>query len=216
MSDWSIYEGQNYDGVCLPALKPKQGLIGVPKKSWLARWMNEGMRRTVRAVFITHSEGTPHVVIFEQRSGVETHPFLCGGKLIEGESERDGLSRHLRSVILKDKSSDSCEWKVGDLIAKFYRPDFGEYIYPYIPAHVTRPKEEISVFQVVLPPKCVFGLREGTTMSAVPMCDILKNPESFPQLIRAIPELVSRFVIYSYVPGRPGFAPLPQNNRRIP
>ena len=203
-SDWSIYESQNYDGVCLPSRKPKQGLIGIPKKTWVNRWLNEGMRRTVRAVFITHSEGVPHVVVFKQNNGGGVNQFLCGGKLMEGENERDGLSRQLSTVILKDKLSDSCEWKVGDMIGKFYRPEFDERIYPYLPSHVTRPKEEITLFQVVLPPRCVFGLREGTTMSAVAVDEILRDPESFPILIRTIPQLISRFVMYSYVPGRTG------------
>lgn len=204
-SDWSTYDAQNYDGVCLTTLKPKKGLIGIPKRSWVDRWVNEGMRRTVRAVFITHTDGVPHIVIFRQGS----HSFLCGGKLTEGESEREGLSRHLQSVILKDKLSDSCEWKVGEVIAKFYRPEFDERIYPYIPPHVTRPKEEITLLQVVLPPRCVFGLREGTSMSAVSVSTILKNPEEYPPLVSALPQLISRFVFYTYVPGRPGFAPLP-------
>jgi cleavage and polyadenylation specificity factor subunit 5 len=209
-SDWSIYESQNYDGVCLPSLKPKHGPIGVPKKSWVKRWLNEGMRRTVRGVFITHSDGIPHIVVFKQNAGSATNQFFCGGKLLEGESERDGLSRHLRTVILKGKLSDSCEWKVGEVLGKFYRPEFDERLYPYLPSHVTRPKEEVTLIQVVLPPRCVFGLREGTTMSAIPVDEILRDPEAFPIQIRAIPNLISRFVMYSYVPGRPGFAPLPR------
>jgi cleavage and polyadenylation specificity factor subunit 5 len=204
-SDWSTYETQNYDGVCLATLKPKKGLVGIQKKSWFERWVNEGMRRTVRAVIITHSDGVPHIVLFRQGA----HIFLCGGKLAEGESEKEGLSRHLRSVILKDKLSDSCEWKIGDVIAKFYRPEFDDRIYPYIPSHVTRPKEEITLIQVILPPRCVFGLREGTNMSAVPVHEILKNPDALPILVSALPQLISRFVFYNYVPGRPGFAPLP-------
>jgi cleavage and polyadenylation specificity factor subunit 5 len=213
MSDWSVYESSNYDGVTLPTLKPKLGLVGEPKRSWMKRWMNEGMRRTVRAVFITHTDESPHVVIFRQLTGREPHLFLCGGKLLEGESEKEGLSRQLRSVILKDRQADSCEWKVGDIIAKYYRPEFDNRIYPYVPAHVTRPKEEITLIQVILPPRCVFGLREGISMSAIPVHEILKNPQAYPTLISALPQLISRFVLYNFVPGRPGFAPLPNNKR---
>ena len=211
-SDWSVYESQNYDGICLPNQKPKYGVPGVPKKSWVKRWLNEGMRRTARAVFITHSNGVPHLIVFKQPTADGFAQFLPGGKLIEGESEREGLSRHLRSLIMKDKSSDSCEWKVGEVISKFYRPEFDERVFPFLPPHVTRPKEEITLLQVVLPPRCVFALREGVTVTAIPVFEILKSPDTFPSLIAALPQLISRFTLYQYVPGRPGFAPLP--NRR--
>jgi cleavage and polyadenylation specificity factor subunit 5 len=207
-SDWSVYESQNYDGVCVQGLKSKRERPGAPKAAWVKRWTNEGMRRTARAVFITHTDGIAHLVVFRQLTPSGEYQYLCGGKLAEGESEKDGLSRHLRSVIMKDKSSDSCEWKVGEMLAKFYRPEFDERIYPYIPPHVTRPKEEISLFQVVLPPRCVFALRAGESIAAIPMHEIFKSPDNFPSLIAAIPELMSRFTVYNYVPGRPGFAPL--------
>lgn len=207
--DWSVYESHNYDGVCVPAVKVKRGKPGAPKPSWVKRWLLEGMRRSVRAVFVTHLDGVPHFVILQQQTQTGPYKFLFGGKLNEGESERDGLTRQLRSFIMKDKSSDSCEWRVGDVLAKFYRPEFDERVYSYISPHVTRPKEEITLFQVILPPRCVFGLREGVSIAAVPIHDIFKNPESFPTVIAALPQLVSRFSVYYYVPGRPGFAPLP-------
>ena len=174
----------------------------MPKKSWMKRWLNEGMRRTARAVFLTHVEGVPHVLLFKQNDVAGAALFLLGGKIAEGESERDGLSRHLRGSIMKDKSADSCEWRVGEVIARYYRPEFDERIYPFVPAHVTRPKEEITVLQVVLPPRCVFALREGMSIAAVPLHEISRNAETFPLIIANLPSLVSRFTLYSYVPGR--------------
>jgi cleavage and polyadenylation specificity factor subunit 5 len=208
-SDWSIYEADNYDGTILTQIKPKSGISGKPKPSWVKRWLREGMRRTVRAVFLTHRNGVPHFVILQHHSKHGVTPLLFGGKLQEGESERDGLTRLLRTFILKAKSTDSCEWKVGEVISKFFRPEFDDGIYPYIPPHVTRPKEEISLLQVILPPKCVFGLRDNMSISAVSVHEILKSPGSYPTLVSSLPALISRFTLYNYVPGRPGFAPLP-------
>jgi cleavage and polyadenylation specificity factor subunit 5 len=202
--DWSIFESENYDGTIVSTLKPKSGIPGVPKKSWVERWVREGMRRTVKAILIVHSNGVPHFLIFQQKTPSGVVSFLHGGKLQESESERDGLARILRSFIMKSKSGDSCEWKVGELISKLWRPDFDDRLYPYIPAHVTRPKEEISFFQVILPPRCVFALREGVSITAVPVHDILKNPTALPATISCLPSLVSRFTFYNYVPGRPG------------
>ena len=207
--DWSVYYSENYDGTVVTGQKPKLGVPGVPKKSWMKRWSREGMRRTVRAVFLTHSNGVPHILVFQQATEGGPVPFLFGGKLQEGESEREGLTRQLRSFIMKTKSADSCEWKVGEVISKFYRPEFDQRIYPYIPPHVTRPKEEITLLQVVLPPKCVFALREGMSISAIPIPELLKAPQSHPVMIGSLPALIARFTLYQYVPGRPGFAPLP-------
>ena len=207
--DWSIFESTNYDGSLAPYGKPKFGVPGNPKKSWMKRWLREGMRRTVRAVFIVHTNDVPHFLIFQQRTAACSVPFLFGGKLQEGEAEKDGLTRLLRGFILKSKSSDSCEWKVGDLITKFWRPDFDERVYPYIPPHVVRPKEEISVFQVILPPKCVFSLREGMSISSVPIHELVRNSGLMPPLIAALPTLVTRFTLYNYVPGRPGPGAIP-------
>jgi cleavage and polyadenylation specificity factor subunit 5 len=201
--DWSVYESQNYDGTVVSHQKPKFGLPGIPKKSWMKRWLNEGMRRTVKAVFVTHIDCVPHLLLFQQADEGRSVSFLYGGKLAEGESEREGLTRILRGFILKDKSSDSCEWKVGEVICKYYRPEFDERIYPLVPAHVTRPKEEISVLQVVLPPKCVFALRESVTISAVPFNEILRNPQNYSTMIASLPSLISRFTLYNYVSGRP-------------
>jgi cleavage and polyadenylation specificity factor subunit 5 len=213
VSDWSVFESENYDSTIVPVLKPKVGIPGNPKRSWVERWMREGMRRTVKAVFIVHSNDVPHILLFHQRTVTGTVPFLYGGKLQEGESDREGMMRVLRPVIMKSKSDDSCEWKVGELISKFWRPEFDTNIYPYLPPHVTRPKEEISLFQVVLPPRCVFGLREGVSISAVPVHEIVKTPGNWPASISCLPSLISRFTFYNYVPGRPGPGNLPTMRR---
>lgn len=212
-SDWSVFESGNYDSTILTQLKPKKGLHGHPKPSWVERWMREGMRRTVKAVFIVHSNDIPHILLFNQRTSTGMTPFLYGGKLLEGESEREGMMRLLRPVILKSKSEDTCEWKVGELISKYWRPEFDGNVYPYIPSHVTRPKEEISLFQVILPPRCVFGLRDGVSLAAVPVHEIVKAPQNWPAVISCLPSLISRFTLYNYVPGRPGPGNLPLQRR---
>jgi cleavage and polyadenylation specificity factor subunit 5 len=213
-SDWSVFESENYDATIVAVLKPKRGVPGTPKRTWVERWMREGMRRSVRAVFIVHSNDIPHLLLFQHKSSGGPVPFLYGGKLQEGEGERDGLMRVLRPIIMKSKAQDTCDWKVGELISKYWRPEFDNNMYPYIPPHVTRPKEEISLFQVVLPPRCVFGLRENESISAVPIPEIVKAPQNWPTIISCIPSLISRFTFYNYVPGRPGPGNLPPQNRR--
>lgn len=203
-ADWSVFEAHNYDGTIVPSHRERPGIPGIPKKSWMKRWLREGMRRTVKAVFIVHQNDVPHFLVFQKNSGSGLVPFLFGGKLQEGEAEKDGLTRILRTFIMKSKSAEECEWRVGDLMTKFWRPEFDDRVYSFIPPHVTRPKEEISIFQVVLPPKCVFALREGMSITAIPIYDLVKNAQTMPPIIAALPSLVTRFTLYNYVPGRPG------------
>jgi cleavage and polyadenylation specificity factor subunit 5 len=198
--DWTVYEIANYNGSFAPDLRPKLGVPGTPKPSWVKRWATEGMRRTVRAVMVVHSDSVPHYLVFQQKSESGTlQSFLFGGKLQEGESERDGMARLLKSFILKSKSGDVCEWRVGESLGKFWRPDFDENVYPYIPPHVTRPKEEITLLQIILPPKCVFALRKHVTVTAMPLHDILRDSSKLHPLIGSLPSLTSKYTFYNYV-----------------
>lgn len=45
------------------------------------------------------------------------------------------------------------EWKVEDEIGNWWRPNFDPPRYPYIPPHVTKPKEQTKLFLVQLPEK---------------------------------------------------------------
>ena len=43
------------------------------------------------------------------------------------------------------------EWEIGDTLAQWWRPNFETFMYPFLPAHVTRPKECKKLFFVKLP-----------------------------------------------------------------
>jgi hypothetical protein len=43
------------------------------------------------------------------------------------------------------------EWQVGDTLAQWWRPNFETFMYPFIPAHVTRPKECKKLYFIQLP-----------------------------------------------------------------
>ncbi|KAF4683247.1 hypothetical protein FOZ60_009394 [Perkinsus olseni] len=71
---------------------------------------------------------------------------LLGGKVAPGESDIDCLNRKLRRCILRvDEKQSKCEWTVGEKLSTFWRPEFDEFVYPYLPSYVQRPKECISV-----------------------------------------------------------------------
>jgi hypothetical protein len=43
------------------------------------------------------------------------------------------------------------EWTVGDTLAQWWRPNFETFMYPFIPAHITRPKECKKLYFIQLP-----------------------------------------------------------------
>lgn len=47
------------------------------------------------------------------------------------------------------------DWNVGDALAQWWRPNFETFMYPFLPGHVTRPKECKKLYFIQLPKKSV-------------------------------------------------------------
>lgn len=43
------------------------------------------------------------------------------------------------------------EWRIGDTLAQWWRPNFETFMYPFLPPHVTRPKECKKLYFIQLP-----------------------------------------------------------------
>ena len=69
----------------------------------------------------------------------------------------DSHLRRLRGLGCRSRAST----QVGECIATWWRPHFEAEMYPYVPPHVTRPKECKRIFVVHLPEKCYFAVRCG-------------------------------------------------------
>lgn len=75
-----------------------------------------------------------------------------GGELNPGEDEVEGLKR-LMTETLGRQDGVQHEWVIEDAIGNWWRPNFEAPQYPYIPAHITKPKEHKKLFLVQLPEK---------------------------------------------------------------
>ncbi|VDN36659.1 unnamed protein product [Cylicostephanus goldi] len=96
------------------------------------------MRRSVDAVLIVHEHSLPHILLLQ----IGTTFFkLPGGELEVGEEETDGMKR-LLDLTLGRTDGVKNEWKIE---------------YPYIPAHVTKPKEHTKLLLVQMPEKGAFA-----------------------------------------------------------
>ena len=70
-------------------------------------------------------------------------------------------------------ASSSSSWSVPrERAGTLVRPGFEPELYPYLPAHVTVPKEEIFIRVVPLPEKLSFAVPEGFRLVAVPLMEL--------------------------------------------
>jgi len=163
-------------------------------KARLARmaeaYSREGMRRVVEGVLLVHNHGHPHVLLLQIGNSFFKLP---GGRLKPGENDIDGLRRKLTSKLASTAVEYQPAWEVGDLISTWWRPNFETFLYPYIPPHITKPKEQRKMFLVPLPDKCYFAVPRNLKLLAVPLFELYDNPFRYGPVISQIPVLLSRF-----------------------
>ncbi|EFA80935.1 NUDIX hydrolase family protein [Heterostelium album PN500] len=151
----------------------------------------EGLRKTVEAIIIVHNHNHPHILLLKIAN---TFFKLPGGKLKPGENEIDGLIRKLTKKLspIGTSVSDS-PWEVGENIATWWRPNFEQILYPYIPPHITKPKECKKLYVVTLPEKCTFAVPSNLELIAVPLFEIYNNSQRYGAIISSIPQLISKY-----------------------
>ena len=117
-----------------------------------------------------------------------------GGPIKPGESEEDGLKRHLHHQLALDTS---IEWDIGELAAVFYKPHLdSKELYPYLPAHITKPKEALKLFMVHLPEQQLLSIPKNLKLVAVPFYELHENASKY-GVYSALTHVLSRFnVLY--------------------
>jgi cleavage and polyadenylation specificity factor subunit 5 len=86
-------------------------------------------------------------------------------------AEKEGLKRKLKNNLSPEAVSLARSWEVGECIATYWRPNFDPLLYPYLPAHITKPKEIKKLFLVPLPESCYLAVRCGLLLSS-PRCQV--------------------------------------------
>lgn len=74
------------------------------------------------------------------------------------DEEVDGFKKRLNERLAPVGSQFSGEgvnedWEIGDTLAQWWRPNFETFMYPFLPGHVTRPKECKKLYFIQLPKK---------------------------------------------------------------
>lgn len=73
------------------------------------------------------------------------------------------------------------DWEIGDTIAQWWRPNFETFMYPFLPGHVTRPKECKKLYFIQLPKKsgCLSTHGVGGCVLLMMMCRGPLRPKEY-------------------------------------
>ncbi|KAL0754331.1 hypothetical protein Bca101_091999 [Brassica carinata] len=174
-------------------------------------YMKEGMRTSVdaillfilaflskhalcRCIVITVAEvqehNHPHILLLQIGN---TFCKLPGGRLKPGENEVEGLKRKLTSKLGGNSAALVPDWKVGECVATWWRPNFETMMYPYCPPHITKPKECKRLYIVHLSEKEYFAVPKNLKLLAVPLFELYDNVQRYGPVISTIPQQLSRF-----------------------
>ncbi|KAJ1511498.1 hypothetical protein HMI55_006573 [Coelomomyces lativittatus] len=159
----------------------------------------QGMRKSVEAILLVYVHHHPHVLLLQIANSFFKLP---GDYLKPDEDELEGLKLRLNRLLSKVVGTDevgdpifeaSDDWDIGECVGQWWRPNFETFTYPYIPAHITEPKERKSVYLVHLPPQKTFWIPKNLKLMAVPLFELYENSSRFGTQIAAVPLLLSRF-----------------------
>jgi cleavage and polyadenylation specificity factor subunit 5 len=97
---------------------------------------------------------------------------LCrpGDYLKEGDDEIEGFKARLNERLAPvgtqfTGEGVNDEWGIGDTLAQWWRPNFETFMYPFIPAHVTRPKECKKLYFIQLPRSSMYTATKPSNLS---------------------------------------------------
>lgn len=121
-----------------------------------------------------------------------------GDYLHPNESELAGFTSRLNERLAPVGSQFSGEgvndeWEIGDTLAQWWRPNFETFMYPFIPAHVTRPKECKKLYFIQLPRTKVLSVPKNMKLLAVPLFELYDNVARYGPQLSAIPHLLSKY-----------------------
>lgn len=118
-----------------------------------------GMRRTCEGILVCHEHNHPHILMLQIANAFFKLP---GDYLKPEDDEVEGfkarLDERLAPVGRLGEGEEAGDWEVGECLAQWWRPNFETFMYPFVPAHVTRPKECKKFYFIQLPKSSKFHL----------------------------------------------------------
>ncbi|KAL9702719.1 hypothetical protein quinque_006237 [Culex quinquefasciatus] len=104
-----------------------------------------------------------------------------------------GLPHRLLTETLGRQDGVKQDWIVEDTIGNWWRPNFEPPQYPYIPPHITKPKEHKRLFLVQLHEKALFAVPKNYKLVAAPLFELYDNSQGYGPIISSLPQALCRF-----------------------
>lgn len=147
-----------------------------------------GMRKTVEGVLLVHEHNLPHVLLLQLGTSFFKLP---GAEVPPGEDETECLKKCLTETL--GRVGETVPWDVDELIGNWWRPNYEPPQYPYVPPHVTKPKEHRRLFLVRLPERSMFAVPRNYKLVAAPLFELYDNSNGYGPVISTLPQNLSRF-----------------------
>ncbi|EUD64738.1 hypothetical protein C922_04882 [Plasmodium inui San Antonio 1] len=210
-SEWLVYPQTNYEFNIVEKLKSKFIMDMDKCKKRINAYNENGIRNSALAIILCHRYEYPHLLLLQNIEN-QTY-YLLSGKYRSWEKPREVLKRKLQKYInqIKDMhfstshlNSEEKEQEdpieIGEFLGEWWKTQFNSVYLPYLPAHITRPKEYIRLYQVTLTSRCIFHLPPGFTLKALPLFDL----GCCGVAIGGLTSVLSRFKLHCMVPQEEG------------
>lgn len=155
-----------------------------------------GMRRTCEAILVCHEHGHPHILMLQIANAF----FKLPGDYLRPEEadEEAGFSARLNERLAPvgnqfEPNPENTSWHIRDCLAQWWRPNFETFMYPFVPPHVTRPKECKKLYLIGLPRRKVLAVPKNMKLLAVPLFELYDNSARYGPQLSAIPHYLSRY-----------------------
>ncbi|XP_046911368.2 cleavage and polyadenylation specificity factor subunit 5 [Dermatophagoides farinae] len=146
-----------------------------------------GQRTTVKTVLLVHDNNMINVLLLRM---APQFYLLPGGQIQPNECEEDALKRYLFDYFGLDIDTQT---KPIDVIAHWWRPNFEQNQYPYIPAHISQPKELTRIYLMSLNERATLSVPKNYTVVATPLFELYNNVGIYGEIMASLPQVLSRF-----------------------
>ncbi|KAG0748728.1 hypothetical protein G6F57_001162 [Rhizopus arrhizus] len=189
----TLYPLENYTLSTKEAQPEEDTSVAARLRRLEADYNQHGMRRSVEAVLVVHQHNHPHVLMFQ----IANSFFKLPGHYLEPEvDEAEGMKEILNKKLGPEDPLEwdsKNDWTIGECLSTWWRPNYENYMYPYVPAHVTSPKEKKSLYIVHLPPNKVLSVPKNMKLLAVPLFELYDNSARYGAQLSTIAHLLSRY-----------------------
>lgn len=204
----TLYPLSNYSFSTKPAQLEQDFSVNARLQRLQTDYEKYGLRRTVEGLLVVHEHGHPHVLLLQVANAFFKLP---GDYLAPGEADVEGLKRRLALRLGKAtekkqddaegeggmqidvEDSEADEWEISDCLAQWWRPNYEGFMYPYVPAHISHPKEVKSMYFVQLPERKVLTVPQNMKLLAIPLFELYDNAVRYGPLLAAVPHLLSKY-----------------------